>query len=128
MGNKKNWNNKKYSTHKSKRPYIKKNNPTKVGLTKDKHQQTNNVEGPPDIGQGSRIVDVDKLQQYTDDITEHAAQCAGSIELNREGRKGLASTFTGECSTCQHTISLETSKKVKGPRGYNRLAEWHMVL
>ena len=38
---------------------------------------------------------MDKLQQYTDDITEHAAQCAGSIELNQEGREGLASTFTG---------------------------------
>lgn len=64
--------------------------------------------------EGSRIVNVDQLQQYTDDLNKHAKQCQG------EARDGLASILSGQCSTCEHTIKLQTSKKVKGPRGYCR--------
>lgn len=32
----------------------------------------------------------------------------------------MASILTGHCSTCDDTVALETSKKVKGPRGYQR--------
>ena len=32
----------------------------------------------------------------------------------------LASVFSGECSACDNSIGLETSSKVKGPRGYSR--------
>ena len=111
MGNKKNKKNKKYSTHRSKSVYIKKKLPTKSKpltkknstndnqQTKDKDQQTNSTEG---IGQGSRIVNVDKLQQYTDDLTKHATRCDGSIALSSESRDGLASVFSGECSTWLH--------------------------
>ena len=65
-------------------------------------------------------MNMDKLQQYTDDLTKHSSSCEGSINLHEEARSGLASTLTGHCSTCDQTIRLETSKKVKGPRGYMR--------
>ena len=61
-----------------------------------KKQWTNSTTG---IGQGSRIVNVDKLQQYTNDVTEHTTHCGGSIKLMGESR-GLASTFTGELCVC----------------------------
>ena len=64
-------------------------------------------------------MNVDKLQEYTDKVNEHATHYDGSIALI-ESRDGLASVLTGECSNCQHTLTLETSKKVRGPRGYNR--------
>ena len=40
--------------------------------------------------------------------------------MNGETRDGLASILLGECSVCKHTITLATSKEVKGPRGYSR--------
>ena len=66
---------------------------------------------------GSRIINMDKLKQYTSDLTLHASCCGGSIILNGETRYGLASILTGQCSKC---IKLETSPKVKGPSKYAR--------
>ena len=60
------------------------------------------------------------MQQFADDLTQHSTSCEGSIILNQENRAGLASTIKGDCSNCEHAITLGTSKKVKGPRGYNR--------
>ena len=34
--------------------------------------------------------------------------------------EGLASILYTECSACGHKINLETSEKVRGPRGYLR--------
>ena len=65
--------------------------------------------------EGSRIINIDKLKQYMSDLTVHAAQCGGSFILSGETRQGLASILAGQCSTCKHTINLETSSKVKGP-------------
>ena len=70
--------------------------------------------------EGSRIINVDKLQQYMTNLTKHATKCQGRIVLRGETRNGLASILTGECTSCQYKILLETSKKVKGPRGYSR--------
>ncbi len=70
--------------------------------------------------EGSRVINLGNLQQFADDLTEHFTACEGSITLNQESRAGLASTLKGDCSNCKHTVTLETSKKVKGPRGYNR--------
>ena len=70
--------------------------------------------------EGSRIINIDKLKQYTNNLTLHSARCGGSIVLNGETRHGLASILTGQCSACQHTIVLETSPKVKGPKQYYR--------
>lgn len=72
--------------------------------------------------EGCRIINIDKLQQFSDNLAKHSTQCDGSVILKGESRQGLASILTGECSTCSHTIRLETSKKVKGPKGYNRWA------
>ena len=44
----------------------------------------------------------------------------GSVILNDEERAGLASIFNGHCGKHNQTFQLETSKKVKRPRGYNR--------
>ena len=45
---------------------------------------------------------------------------ASNIVLDGETRQGLASILRGQCSVCEHTITLETSQKVKGPRQYCR--------
>ena len=66
------------------------------------------------------MINLERLQQFADDLTEHSTSCDGSMILNRENRAGLASILKGDCSNCEHTVSLTTSKKVKGPRGYNR--------
>ena len=68
----------------------------------------------------SRIINLKKFQ-YTNSISEHLSYCQGSIISTGESRDGLASIFTGRCSFCKHTIKLETSQKLKGPRGYTRL-------
>ena len=54
------------------------------------------------------------------DLTIHSAQCGGAFTLAGETREGLASILAGKCSVCKHTISLETSPKVKGPKQYRR--------
>ncbi len=77
------------------------------------------TQGTITIG-GCRIINIDKLQQYTNDLTLHSAGCGGSIVLKGEKRHGLASILTGQCSTCWHTITFETSPKVKGPKQYCR--------
>ena len=73
----------------------------------------------PCIG-GSRIINLEQLQKYTNDLTIHSARCGGNISLTGETRHGLASILKGQCSSCGHTITFETSPKVKGPRQYCR--------
>ena len=70
--------------------------------------------------QGSRIINVHKLQQYIGQLTVHATRCVGTVVLSGEVRNGLASLLSTQCSTCGDTITLETAQKVKGPRGYRR--------
>ena len=67
--------------------------------------------------QGSRITNLEKLQKYINQLTVHAAQCGGEIVLTGETKAGLASIMSSRCSACSYTVSLETSCKVKGPRG-----------
>ena len=69
---------------------------------------------------GSRIINLQKLQEYVTSLTTHAAKCSGNVILVGEKRDGLSSIISTRCSVCTHTIILETSKKVKGPRGYSR--------
>lgn len=63
---------------------------------------------------------MEKLQEYVNNLTIHAAQCGGDILLEGEKRDGLAAIILSRCSKCNYTILLETSRKVKGPRGYSR--------
>ena len=65
-------------------------------------------------------INMDKLKQYTNDLASHASRCGGSVVLSRETRYGLASIITGKCSECEHTVTLETSPKVKGPSKHTR--------
>ena len=73
-----------------------------------------------DVLQGSRIVNLENLQQYITTLTAHAAQCSSEIILEGERRDGLASIISSRCSECSHKVLFETSRKVKGPNGYQR--------
>ena len=65
-------------------------------------------------------IKLDKLQEYVNRLTVHAAQCGGDIVLTGETRAGLASIISSHCSKCSYTVPLETSHKVKGPKGNHR--------
>ena len=67
--------------------------------------------------EGSRIINIEKLSKYINDITIHSSKCGGNITLTGEKRFGLASVLSSKCQ-CGYEISLETSKKVKGPNDY----------
>ena len=82
---------------------------------------------------GSRIINMHRLQQYIDELNVLASKCDGSVVLKGEVREGLASIISTRCSTCSHTITLMTSDKVKGPRGYsswecNLAAMWGQMM
>ena len=40
--------------------------------------------------EGSRVINVMKLQQYINELTVHSTQCGGSVVLTGEARDGLA--------------------------------------
>lgn len=112
MGNKKNQTKKRKNSHRHvfvNRKKRVKNKDNKLSINKE----TVRV-------QGSRIINIDKLQRYSEDLVAHSKRCDGTFMLAGEHRDGLASIFTGHCSNCQHTITLETSNKVRGPKGYRR--------
>ena len=69
---------------------------------------------------GSRIINIDKLKTYINDLTVHASKCGGIVTLTGEKRYGLASILNGECTSCGYKITLESSNKVKGPNEYHR--------
>ena len=125
MANKKNRKNRKNNSHKH--IYQRKKFPRRGGRKgQDKDTQKQHTDNQQHMDadklsrEGSRIMNIDKLQQYTDNLTKHSIHCEGSITLEEVTRAGLASILTGHCSSCEDTIRLETSKKVKGPRGYSR--------
>ena len=60
---------------------------------------------------GSRIVNLEKLQEYISKLTVHAAQCGGEILISGEKQNGLAAIISTRCSKCTYTITLETSRK-----------------
>ena len=61
---------------------------------------------------------MEKFQEYIEDLNKHSSECGGaSIISSGEHRDGVASILAGSCSACEKTIKLETSNKVKGPRG-----------
>jgi len=121
MGNKKNKNNKRNSSHRHvyyKRKGVEKK--TKLAINEkpsgvDLEAQTSKV-----AIEGSRIINISKLQEYINDLTKHSSECEGFIILSGESRDGLASILESRCSSCQKVIAFETSTKVKGPKGYSR--------
>ena len=88
--------------------------------SEEEHRNNDTEENKTLSIKGSRIINMEQLQRYTEDLRRHSIQCEGSITLTGEIREGLASVLTGSCSSCQHTITFQTSKKVKGPKGYRR--------
>ena len=73
-------------------------------------------EGKATTIEGSRIINLEKLQQYAESLSKHSSSCQGSIILAGERRDGLASILTGNCNVCGHSVKLEMSNKMKGPR------------
>ena len=69
---------------------------------------------------GSRIININKLGEYINEITKHSASCGGKITLVGEKRDGLASILSSKCNKCDHSLSFATSDKVKGPKGIKR--------
>ena len=67
--------------------------------------------------QGSRIVNLDQLSKFVEQLTAHAASCGSQIILNGEKRAGLASIISSKCSKCNFTIPLRSSERVLGPNG-----------
>ncbi len=100
-----------------------KDNPTQGTVqsqhTSNKQQHDLGTNGHHKL-EGSRIIHLDRLQQFAGNLTKHSSNCDGLITLKSENRAGLASTIRGDCSNCEQTVTVENSKKVKGPRGYYR--------
>lgn len=61
--------------------------------------------------EGSRIINLHKLQQYITDITMHAAKCGSEMKFHGEIREGLASIFGYSCTGCPYTVKLATSER-----------------
>ncbi len=59
-----------------------------------------------DLLEGSRIINLDKLQEFIDQLTAHAAQYSSQIILSGEKKAGLASILSSQCSKCSFTIPL----------------------
>ena len=114
MGNQK---NKRHYRNHHHHVYMKKN---LTGRTIKDSDTDTQAHTPTVKIEGSRIINMQKLQQHINELTVHATKCGGSIILTGEERDGLASILSSHCSTCNHTITLETAQKVKGPRGYRR--------
>ena len=53
---------------------------------------------------GSRIINLERLQEYINTLTVHAAQCGGDIILTGEKQDGLASIIS---TRCNQSILLE---------------------
>ena len=74
---------------------------------------------------GSRIVNLDKLQEFVGQLTTHSAQCGSEIALIGEKRAGLASIISSQCSKCAFNIPLRSSQRVIGPKGNS---QWEVNL
>ena len=61
---------------------------------------------------------MNNFQQFSNELALHSTSCVGSVNFCQEKKLGLASIIKGHCTHCQKCIKLETSAKVKGPRGY----------
>ena len=109
MGNKYNC----YNSHRH--VYKKRQHPEKYKKRHKSHavKQSEGLEG-------SRIINMGKLQESISTLTSHASKCGTDIVLEGERRDGLASVITAKCLKCGQVLSLETSHKIKGPNGYQR--------
>ena len=63
---------------------------------------------------GSRIVNLEELQEYSQQLLTHSAQCDGSVLVKGEYRQGLASIISWQCEKYSQSIVLESTR---GPCG-----------
>ena len=54
--------------------------------------------------EGSRIINLEKLQEYINTFIVHAAQCGGYILLAGEKEDGFVSINSPRCSQCKQSI------------------------
>ncbi len=92
---------------------------TQQGL-KNQTSVPSEVTNEPVTIEGCRIMNLDTLKQYTDELSLQSSSCEGSIVLKGETRFGLASILTWQCSKCTRNITLESSPKVNGPNKYTK--------
>ncbi len=117
MANKKNFRNKFKNTHKH--AYQKKRNPKKKPRNLKKQSSITTNQEVKSL-EGSQVISLKTLRQYSQDISRHSSSCDGSVILDQEKRAGIASVLKGDCTSCGKTVTLQTSEKVKGPKGYYR--------
>ena len=120
MGNKKNRKNSRKNT--TRHVYGKKKLPWEREHKKKK-QGEKKVNEVQKVLSGCRIVRIENLQHYTNNLTAHASHCDGSISLSNEKKYGLASVISGSCSSCDETIVFKTSETVKLGQGHQRLVQ-----
>ncbi len=60
---------------------------------------------------GSRIVNLDNLQEFIDQLMAHASQCDSQIILSGEKKAGLASIVSSRCSRCNYNVPLKHLRK-----------------
>ena len=70
--------------------------------------------------EGCRIINLDKLKEFTGQISKHSSSCGGEISLVGESRDGLASILKAQCHVCNMILYFPTSSKVVGSTGNRR--------
>ena len=72
---------------------------------------------------GSRIVNLQMLQDHVQDVTNHVVACHPSVNkqstkhnivMKEQSREGLSSVLTSHCTSCNTDFYLMTSRKVWG--------------
>ena len=67
--------------HQKKKPSIPQSKQQTGGQVRTENDTENTQQGTTTIG-GSRIINMDKLKQYTHDLTLHSAGCDGTVVLD----------------------------------------------
>ena len=115
-----NYKNKRNNNNNHRHVFVKRCHPEKYKGKSVQRVQRKQESAPHDGLQGCRIINIQQLQQYITTLSSHAVQCSSDIVLVGERRDGLASIVSSRCSKCGYNIQLETSTKVRGPKGYQR--------
>jgi len=94
-------------------------------------RQTTGCEPTPISLDTARIINMQCLSKYVQDITFHAVTCESCVDMAHAGhpaivlegelhRDGLASILCARCKGCNDILHLETSRKIAGRGGRQR--------
>ena len=72
-------------------------------MTKDSDNATQ-THTPTVKIEGSRIINIQKLQEYVNELTLHATQCGGSVVLTGEEIASLPGSCVGGVKSLVHTV------------------------